>query len=76
MNEWIINQSSFITSYTSCVNHKVTNKMNQDMSEGSDYNGGGEEDELYDEFGNYIGPDLDSSSADISGISVVNCNKN
>ena len=46
------------------------------MSEGSDYNGGGEEDELYDEFGNYIGPDLDSSSADISGISVVNCNKN
>ena len=76
MNEWIINQSSFITSNTSWVNHKVTNKMNQDMSEGSEFNGGGEEDELYDEFGNYIGPDLDSSSADISGISVVNCNKN
>ena len=40
--------------------------MNQDMSEGSEFNGGGEEDELYDEFGNYIGPDLDSSDDDDS----------
>ena len=40
--------------------------MNQEVSESNDYNAGqeGEEDELYDEFGNYIGPDLDSSDDD------------